>query len=293
VFTRALQLFKVLSERESDGRLQVDLLPNVLDRGVDTGELLRQVDAGALDGCYMSTAVPGLARLSPELGLFDVPFLVVSRERAFAQLDGALGLRIADQIEAGSNLKHLGYWENGFRHLTNARRPVRGPTDLAGLRIRIQANTWHERAFRLLGAEPVSMDVAELIPALIEGRVDGQENPHENTVSMGILPFTPYVTLTSHLFGIRGLYLNRGIFESLPADLQTVLMRVGRTVSLEQRLDAARRDGELGRQLVAEGADLIVPNGSELAQFRSRVQPLHAELAAAFGPDLIAALGSK
>ena len=132
VFSQALEQFKTLVERESAGRVAVELFPNVLALGFASGQIVELVEYGLLGGCYMSTAAPELSRLSPHAALFDLPFLISNRRQAFTAADGRLGRLIADEIEAGSNLQHIGYWENGFRHITNGRRPVRTRTTWQG-----------------------------------------------------------------------------------------------------------------------------------------------------------------
>ena len=131
------------------------------------------------------------------------------------------------------------------------------------------------------------MDVSELMAALRGGRVDGQENPHENTLSLGFLPHTKYVTLTGHLYGLRGMYLNRGWFERLPHDLQELVLAAGRTVSAAQRVAAEARDEELLGQLEAAGAEVVELAAGESAEFRVRVRPVYEEMAARLGREVI------
>ena len=280
-FSQAAVRFKQLVEAGADGRIAVDLFWNVVDFGYGAGQLVEMVDSGLLGGCYMSTSY--LIDRAPLLGLLDLPFLVTSREQAYAVLDGPLGSEMARQLEAHSGLKHLGYWENGFRHLSNARRPVRTPADLAGLRIRIQPNALHERAFRLLVAEPVLTDVAELARALRDGRADGQENPLDNLWTYGIHKLTPYLTLSAHLFGARGMYLNGAWFERLPPDLQAVVTTAADQATREQRALCAARDAEVRALLDREGLEVVELSPEERRAFRDLLRPLYDEAAERLG----------
>ena len=284
-FSRAARRFKQLVEQETGGRIAVDLFWNVVDFGYGAGQLAEMVDSGLLGGCYMSTSY--LIDRAPLLGLLDLPFLVTSRRQAYAVLDGPLGAEMARQLEANSGLKHLGYWESGFRHLSIARRPVRAPADLVGLRIRIQPNALHERAFRLLGAEPVLTDVAELARALRDGRADGQENPLENLWMFGIHELTPYLTLSAHLFGARGMYLNRAWFERLPADLQAIVMGAAERATVEQRALCAARDAEVRTLLDREGLEVVELTPEERQAFRNPLRPLYDEAAERLGRDTL------
>jgi len=285
VYSAAARRFKELVEAGSGGRIAVDLFWNVLDFGYSAEQLIQMVESGLLTGCYMSTSY--LAGLAPRLGVFDLPFLIATRAQALTLLDGPLGAAMADELEAASGLKHLGYWENGFRHLSNARRPVRSPADLVGLRIRLQPNALHQRAFRLLGAEPVLTDVADLVEALRAGRADGQENPLDNIWTYGVYRYTTYLTLTGHLYGVRGMYLNRVWFEGLAPELQAVVAAAGRQATAEQRTMAATRDAGMRAKLEQHGVEFVELSPDELEAFRRAMRPLYAEAVETLGQDLL------
>jgi tripartite ATP-independent transporter DctP family solute receptor len=283
VYSAAARCFKELVEAGSGGRIEVDLFWNVLDFGYSAEQLIQMVESGLLTGCYMSTSY--LTGLAPRLGIFELPFLIATRAQALRLLDGPLGAAMAGELEAASGLKHLGYWENGFRHFSNARRPVRSPADLVGLRIRLQPNALHQRAFRLLGAEPVLTDVADLVDALRAGRADGQENPLDNIWTYGVYRYTKYLTLTAHLYGVRGMYLNRAWFERLDSKLRAVVAEAGRQATAEQRALAATRDAAMRAKLEQHGVEVVDLSPDELDAFRQRVRPLYAEAAQTLSLD--------
>jgi tripartite ATP-independent transporter DctP family solute receptor len=285
VYSQAARQFKQLVEQGTGGRVVVDLFWNVLDFGYSAEQLIQMVEAGLLAGMYMSTSY--LADAVPALALFDLPFLVDRREQAYRLMDGEVGNRIAEQLEARTGLKHLGYWENGFRHISNRVRPVQRLEDLEGLRIRLQPNAMHERVFGLLGAVPVRTDVSGLTPAFERGELDGQENPLDNIWLYGVHRFTPYLTLTAHLYGVRGMYLNRAWFEQLrPGDREAVV-GAGLVVSQAQRGLAQSRDAAMLRRLREVGLQVVELTERERARFRERVRPVYAETAEALGQDIL------
>jgi tripartite ATP-independent transporter DctP family solute receptor len=286
IYSRAALRFKELVEERADGRIAVDIFWNVLDFGYTAEQLIQMVVSGLLSGCYMSTSY--LAERAPRLAVLDLPFLITSRAKAFSLLDGPLGAEMASELETATGLKHLSYWENGFRHLSNARRPVWSPDDLAGLRIRVQPNDLHRRAFSLLGAEPVLTDVADLVGALKDGRVDGQENPLDNIWTYGVYRYTRYVTLSRHLFGVRGLYLNQAWYEGLEQELRDVVTVAALRATAEQRALAANRDAELRSKLEQHGVEFIELRPEQVQAFRQLVEPLHAEAAETLGADFLA-----
>jgi len=288
VHTQAARAFKEAIEREAGGAVVVDVFHNVLDFGYSFGDLLEMVRAGVLTCCYASTAY--LAEAVPALGAFDLPFLFADRAAAHAAMDGALGELLAGEAEAGLGLACLGYWENGFRHVTSRRGPVTCLGDLAGLRIRIQPNAIHRRTFELLGAVPVPTDIKDLLPAIAEGRVDAHENPLENIHAYGIHRHHPYVSLTGHFYGVRGLYLNAEALREYPQDVRDLVRRAGRAASLHQRRLAAEKDARMAEVLRAEGVQIHRPDAGFLETCRRRVAPLLEGAAAWVGPEAAAAI---
>jgi len=290
VHTEAARYFKQAVEAEAGGGVAVDVFHNVLDFGYSFSDLLQMVRTGVLTCGYASTAY--LAEAVPSLGAFDLPFLFAGRPAAHAAMDGAIGDLLAREAEAHLGLTWLGYWENGFRHVTSRQGPVTSLADLAGLRIRIQPNAIHERTFALLGAVPVPTDIKDLLPAILEGRVDAHENPLENIHAYGIHRHHPFVTLTGHFYGVRGLYANAAALAGLPADVRDVVCRAGRATARHQRGLAEAKDARMAAVLETEGVRIHRPDAAFLAACRARVAPLLDDAARWVGPRAAAALAS-
>lgn len=288
VHTQAARFFKEAVEAEAAGAVVVDVFHNVLDFGYRFGDLLEMVRCGILTCGYASTAY--LAEAVPALGAFDLPFLFAERAQAHAAMDGALGDLLAQEAEARLGLVCLGYWENGFRHVTSRRGPVRSVADLAGLAIRIQPSAIYRRAFELLGAVPVPLDLKDLLPAVQEGRVEAHENPLENIYAYGIFRYHPHISLTAHCYGVRGLYANAAAFAGFPGEVRDLLRRAGRATAHHQRRLAEAREGEMARVLQEAGVHLVRPGAPFLAACRARVAPLLKEAERWVGPRAAAAL---
>ena len=138
-----------------------------------------------------------------------------------------------------------------------------------------------------MGAEPILTDVAELVEALRDGRADGQENPLDNIWTYGVYRYTRYLTLTAHLYGVRGMYLNRAWFDGLDPELQAAVAAAGRQATGEQRVMAATRDAHVRRKLEQHGVEFIELSSDELEAFRRAMRPLYAEAAETLGLDLL------
>ncbi|MGH6897810.1 MAG: TRAP transporter substrate-binding protein, partial [Geminicoccaceae bacterium] len=214
VHTRAIAVFARALEARLGDQVAVEITANVGELGHKAKGLLQLVADGALDMCYFSSSY--LAGRVPALGALDLPFVVEERERLHAALDGALGRYLQAAIAEVTGYLALAFWDNGIRHLSNRARPIRGPGDCRGLRIRTQHNAFHQEVFRALGFEPLAIDPSELAAAVRDGRVDAQENPLTNLVNFGIYEHHPYITLSGHLFGVAPVLVNRERHDAWP-----------------------------------------------------------------------------
>ncbi|HSE01689.1 MAG TPA: TRAP transporter substrate-binding protein, partial [Burkholderiales bacterium] len=187
---------------------------NILDLGYQGGDLLWMTEQGILTLTYQSTSY--LTEKVPELEFADLPFLFRDLAHARGAMDGALGAYLSRKIEERYSFRVLGYFENGYRHVTNRLRPVRAPADMAQMKIRLMPSQMHARTFAALGAVPFPCDLKEGLEMVRTGAVDAQENPFANTVTYGCHKVHRYVTLTNHCYMSRGLYLSRRAFEGWP-----------------------------------------------------------------------------
>ena len=135
-------------------------------------------------------------------------------------MDGALGAFLARKTEERIGYRILGWFENGFRHISNRLRPVHLPADMKGMKIRVLPSEIQRRTFELLGAIAMRMDLTEAIAMIKAGTLDAQENPLANTVTYGVHKFHKFHTLTSHFYISRPVFLHRASFDAWPDDLQ-------------------------------------------------------------------------
>src|SRR6266571_6687698 len=177
-------------------RVDIKYVWNIMDLGYRAEDILWLVEHGLLTLGYQSSSY--LTDRVPELGIVDLPFLFLRMQAARAAMDGALGDVLARKIEERVNFRVLGWFENGFRHISNRLREVRAPAHLAGQRIRVLPSRVQARTFELLGAVPLRWDLTEAIKAIAAGTIDAQENPLANTVTYGAHKFHRFHTLTGH-----------------------------------------------------------------------------------------------
>ena len=255
---------------------------NVMDFGYKSEDVLWMSERGLLTIAYQSTSY--LTARVPELEFIDLPFLFESLEQARAAMDGQLGAYMTRKIEERIPDYHiLGYFENGYRHLSNRLRPVHTPTDMKGLKIRSLPSQMHARAYELMGAVPLVMDLKPAIEGLTSGEIDAQENPLTNTVDYGVHKLHRYHTLTGHIYLSRGIYCNRAAFESWPPALQEAMTKAVREAILTQRELAVREEQIAGKAIEEASGEIVVLKPGERALFVSAVKPLHDEARTRFG----------
>ncbi|HET9664574.1 MAG TPA: TRAP transporter substrate-binding protein [Burkholderiales bacterium] len=287
--TTCSRALKVLGDRiEADFGDAVDIkyLWNVMDFGYKGGDLLWMTEHGILTLCYQSTSY--LADRVPELDFADLPFLFTTLDEARSAMDGALGAYLSRKIEERIGYRLLGYFENGYRHISNRLRPIRAPADIKGMRIRLMPGKIHHRSFELLGAVPFSLDLKPGLEAVMSGAVDAQENPLANTVDYGAHKVHPYHTLTGHCYLSRGIYVNRAAYEGWPEELRQAMLAAAREAIVMQRKLAEEEEEIARRAIESAGGEFTELDAAGREAFACAVAPLHAELRNRFGDEMFA-----
>lgn len=283
-FSRALKLIGDTLAQQFPDRVSIKYVWNIMDFGYRAEEILWLVEDGVLTLGYQSSSY--LTDRVPELGFVDLPFLFDRRDAARAAIDGGLGRFLAAKIERRANYRILGWFENGFRHISNQMRPLHVPDDLKGMRIRVLPSEVQARTFELLGAVPVRCDLTEAIAGIKAGTLDAQENPFANTVTYGVHKFHRFHTVTNHFYISRPIFLHRPSFNSWPADLQEAMRKaIGRAVAFQREL-AIEEDARARAAILAEGCEITELTAAQHAQFRAAVAPLLDEAHGTYGSKM-------
>ena len=285
-FSRSLKFIGDRLEKQFGDRVQVKYVWNIMDFGYKAEDILWLVEHGLLTLGYQSSSY--LTDRVPELGFVDLPFLFADNAQARGAMDGALGEFLAHKIEAAVNYRILGWFENGFRQISNRVRPVHRPADLAGLRIRVLPSEVQRRTFELLGAVPMRMDLTEAIELIKAEKIDAQENPFANTVTYGVHKFHRFHTISNHFYISRPIFLHRTAFDAWPPDLQAAMRRAATDAVAFQRGLAVEEDGEARRAIEAQGCEILALGADEHRQFAAAVQPLLDEARKTYGREMFA-----
>jgi tripartite ATP-independent transporter DctP family solute receptor len=274
--------FAELVGQKSGGKIKV--------RGYSDGQLggevqmLSAVQGGVLEMASMSTAP--MVGLVKEYALFDFPFLFQSTKEADAVLDGRIGTELLAKLPA-KNLVGLCYWENGFRHITNSKRPITKAEDLTGLKIRTMQNPVFVQVFNALGANATPMAFTELYPALESKAVDAQENPYAIISASKFNEVQKYLTATHHVYSLYVVMAGKKFWDSLSGDEKKILSSACTESRDYQRRMSREQDAKLLEELRAKGMVFNELPQAEINKIELKVKPVIDKFAREIGEDLV------
>lgn len=258
--------FKALVEERSGGDAAVKIFHSAA-LGNET-EILQQIQMGTVE-MGVITAGP-FDTFDPIVRVVNYPFLFRDNAQADAVLDGPLGREILASL-AGSGFKGICFSENGFRNLTNSRRPVKSAADVAGLKIRVMASALHKAIWQALGANPTPM-AWPIYTELEQGVIDGQENPLWVLEVYKFYEIQKHMTLTRHVYSPHIDVASLQWWKTLTPEMQTMLETAMRDAARFQRADNRAKDAERLRMLKVKG--MQVEEHPDIASFRERTAGL-------------------
>lgn len=287
ILTAGLARFAgALSETLGDA-MAIDRLDDVTDAGIPARDLFSGIETGAFQAGYMASGY--LTAKVPELAVIDLPFSQTDRHAAYAALDGGAGRALRAAIHDRTGYRLLGFWDNGFRHLTNRAHPIRTCADCAGLVVRTLDNRIYQETMAAMGFAPVVTDVKDLREAVMTGRVDAQENPLTNSVVFELYQKHRHLSMTGHFFGAALFVCNADWFAGLPRASQQAVQDAADLATAEQRARAEAQDTEALAVLEGEGVAILRPEELDMAGFRAACAPIVARERAKLDPSLVAA----
>ena len=227
-----------------------------------------------------------LAGIVKEFGLFDFPFLFSNARQADAMVDGPLGKMISGKL-AEKGVVVLGFFDLGFRNITNGKRPITKAEDLEGLKLRVIPNPVFLETFKTLKANPVPMPFAELYGALESKAVDGQENPYSVILSSKFYEVNKYVSATNHVYATNPIQISKRFWDRLSPAEHKLLQDAAIEAQNYQRVVSREAAGKAVAELQAKGMAYNDIAPAELARMRAEVKPIHDKFAASYEPAVV------
>jgi tripartite ATP-independent transporter DctP family solute receptor len=278
---RAVKLFASEVEKLSGGKMKVRAI-GAAALGPDT-QMQQALIGGAQEMMVGSTAT--LVGITKEMALWDTPFLFSNAKEADAILDGPIGQKVMDKLQ-DKGLVGLVYWENGFRNLTNSKRPVTKLEDLDGIKLRVMQNNVYLDSFKMLGANAIPLPFSELFSALETKTVDGQENPFNTIVSSKFYEVQKYVSVTNHVYSPWIVLVSKKWWDGLSAAEKKVLMDAAKTSRDFERKDTREEAAKAVAELKGKGMIVNEVAPAEVARMRDKLTQVNASIGANVGMEL-------
>jgi tripartite ATP-independent transporter DctP family solute receptor len=276
---RSAEKFKQLVAESTKGQVDVQVHHSNALGSIREG--LEMVRLGTLD--FQLCGVAHASRFVPEMGTLVLPYLWRDTGTMFAALDGRMGQTI-EGLLLDKGFKVAGWWDNGFRHVSNNKRAIRTPEDIRGLKLRTLPTKVHVAFFRALGVSPTPMDWAEVYPALQQGVVDGQENPPGVVFFEKLPEVQKYYSLTKHVNEPGVLLMSRTVFGKLPANLQAAVTAAAQQAAAWERAESQKDNEDLLKKLSAAGMQVNAVPHPTIAAFVQVARKIYAEAIPDLGP---------
>lgn len=284
-YTGAQALRDALAEG-SDGRISLNIFANEQLSAGDPVAGVEMLQANRKAFSYNSTII--YASLDPRFGVINAPFLYSTYEEADAHRPSVIDAYTRAGQEM--NVKVLGLGESGFRQITNNTRQITAPEDLAGIKLRVPGMNVMQDTFRLLGANPTSMNFTEVFTALQQGTIDGQENPMDIIDSSGVGEVQEYLTVCNYIYDPLVLGMPLALWEQLTEDDQQLVQEAADEANAVQ-IEAVRERGDEARAALEQLMETEEFDQDQVEQFRGAVRPIYEQYAEDWGADMLDAVG--
>src|SRR5438094_5104542 len=276
----AIDSFAREVERRTNGRYNVQTFYSAA-LGAER-ESVEGVQLGTLDLTLTSTGP--LPNFVPEVAILDIPFLFGDNAHARAVLDGPIGQALLAKFPS-KGMVGLAWAENGFRHMTNSKRPVNGPDDLRGLKMRTMENPIHIEAYRQFGILPTPMAFTEVFTALQQGTVDGQENPLSVITAAKLEQVQKYLSLTGHVYSPALILMSTAQWDKLSAADQQAFSAAAREAVKANRARIDEDEKRAVGDLRAKG--MAVVDTLDKTKFQAALKPVYDDFSKRFGQENI------
>lgn len=249
----------------------------------DENALAEMVRVGAVDVIPMGS--DGVSALDSHFSVFDTPFLFSGKDQARAALDGELGEVMAASLRENADLEVLAFGELGVRVISNSRREIVTPADLAGLKLRTPSSPTRMMAFQTLGAAPTNLPLGEVYMGLRQGVIDGQENPLSVIKEFSLHEAQSHISLTNHIYTPITLVMNGAAYDALD-DAMKAQVRAAAEAGVEAtRQLSDDSDAALVEEFRAAGLTVTEP---DIAAFQEAAEPIRSHIAKVVTPEFMA-----
>ncbi|VFB18341.1 TRAP transporter substrate-binding protein [Pseudomonas fragi] len=283
----AKKFAEVLKEK-SDGKMKVMVFASGTLGG--DAQVISSVQGGTVD---MTLVTPGLLTgIEKGFGLYGLPFLFKNANEVDAVLDGPAGQNLLTTLEP-HGLIGLGYWDHGFRHVTNSKHPVKTQEDLKGLKLRLQQIPTAIESFKALGVNVVPLSFTELYTAMETHTVDGQENPLAAIETSKFYEVQKYLSLTGHFYDPLVAIFSKRTWDKLNEAEREMVRSAALEAQAYERKVSRDMDISSREALGKKGMQINDVAPEEIERMHEQVRPVVEKLVAEYGPELMAEMNAE
>ena len=250
---------------ETNGRVDVQIFPNN-QLGSDT-DMLSQVRSGGVEFFTLSGLI--LSTLVPAASINGIGFAFPDYDTVWKAMDGELGAHVRGEISKANLVVMEKIWDNGFRETTSSTKPINGPDDFKGFKIRVPVSPLWTSMFKAFDASPASINFSEVYSALQTKIVEGQENPLAIISTAKLYEVQKFCSLTNHMWDGFWFLANRRAWERLPEDLRTIVAKNINAAGVKERVDVEKLNAGLRQELAGKG---LTFNQPDIAPFRDKLR---------------------
>jgi len=277
---QAITKFGEIVSQKSDAKMKVKLYP-----GGALGNDVTMVSA--LQGGTLEITVPDTSTLVgigglKEFGLINLPFLLNTNQEADALLDGPFGQKLLAKLPE-KNLIGLAFWENGFRQVTNSRRPINKAEDFAGLKLRVIQNPLFIDTFKALGTNALPMPFPEVYTALETRTVDGQENPVATLLASKFYEVQKYAVMSNHIYSAWAFLVGKKFWDRLSPDEQKIITDAAKEATDYERQTIRAYEAKALDEIKSKGLEVTTLSEAEMANLREKTKPVWTKFTQEFG----------
>jgi C4-dicarboxylate-binding protein DctP len=280
---RAAEKFKQLAEQKTGGMVKVEIYPN--SQLYKDREEIEALQSGAVQ-----MLAPSMAKFGPmgarEFELFDLPFLFPNQDVLHRVMDGDVGKKLFAKLDT-KGVTGLAFWDNGFKQMSS-NKPMHSPSDMKGLKVRIQSSKVLDAQMKALGANPQVMAFSEVYTALQQGVVDGTENPVSNFYTQKMNEVQKHMTMSNHGYLGYAVIVNKAFWGGLPADIRDALTQAMKeATAFEREIAQKDNDDALAKVIASKTTAVYELTPAERTEWQKTLLPVHKEFEDVIGKDLI------
>ncbi len=274
-YSQAILKFGEIVAEKTEGRIEVQLFHSS-QLGNET-DLIEGLKMGSVELCAISSAPA--ANFVPNIAVFDMPYLFKSRQQAYNVMDGELGVFFFGEL-LKEGVRGLGWWENGFRNVTNSKRPITKPEDLQGIKIRVMENPIPIATFNACGANATAMAWGEVFTALQQKTIDAQENPLSVIYLQRLYEVQKYLSLTEHFYAPALFLMSDQIYQKLSPEDQKIISEAAAEATAFERKVAEQQASDFVQKCKDSGMEV---NTVEKEPFMKAMSVVYAQYEDQFG----------